>query len=155
MKAIYTFFAAASLLTVVACSNQDQNATDDTMLLQQPVTASDDHPAVISLDSFQHTSSSVTAHYAPAAALPASRFHIKREKDSVTWSGVFYATHEEADHRISYHTYRFYFKASGLNSYACLRYTAHAPVAGAATDRHFTREAGYYLDFSRLLPHAG
>lgn len=155
MKAIYTFFAAASLLTVVACSNQDQSGTEDTMLLQPPVTASEDHPSPISLDTFQHTSSSVTAHYAPAAALPASRFRVKREKDSVTWSGVFYATHEDADRRISYHAYRFYFKASGLNSYAYLRYTAHAPVAGTAADRHFTREAGYHLDFSRLLSRAG
>ena len=152
MKAVYTLFISAGLLTTVACSNLNTSQESEDVVIVQESPAAQSDVAGISLDSFQRSSVYTLPQFTAVREekLPGSSYAIHREKDAVTLSGAVYVKHEGADHLISHHSYRFYFRASGKNSYAYLNYSKHFTAPDSRASKYIVREAAYHFDFAAL-----
>lgn len=147
MKAIYVFIISVSILFVVGC---DSNITT-----MEPTTATTVYDldqttsGPIKLDTFQCSSVSIRkGAFHPGKKLENQHF-VRREKDSVTYSGIVYLAHKNASDEVSYHSYQYYFKATAFYSDAYLKYDTYTNEAGNGEllQKISTQETAYHLDF--------
>ncbi len=132
------------LLFAVACHSEEEEVAQSSVpVITAPQVILNPAAPNVSLDSFTQYYS---ASYPVAASLPPaekSKMFIRRDKDSLTVSGVVYA----ADARSARTAWRFYFKASGRQCYAYLKQDYSRVENGL--QKRSSRETGYCLHFFR------
>ena len=107
------------------------------------------HPAAVQatpamlLDSFQRSARATLPIAAAAKQLSGNRLRIRRDRDSVTVSGVVFAEGENK----AKGTWHFYFRASGKNCYAYMKQDFITRQAGIKELAMATSEVGYCLHF--------
>lgn len=147
MKAIYVFIISVSILFVVGC---DSNTTTTEPAAATTVYDLDQTTSgPIKLDTFQCASVSIRKGSYLAGNKPENRHFVKKEQDSITYSGIVYLAHKDASDKISYHSYQYYFKATAYYSDAYLKYNTYTNEEenGELRQKISNRETAYHLDF--------
>jgi len=148
MKALYVFIISVSILFVVGCDSNittgESAATNGTVYDLDQTTS-----GPIKLDTFQCSGISVRKGAYKQSQKPGNKHFVKREKDSVTYSGIVYVTHKGPSDKISYHSYQYYFKATKAYSDAYVKYNTYSNEEenGEILQKISTQETGYHLDF--------
>jgi len=140
MKATYLLLFCTALLLAVACRQEEQTIPPTIFVSAMPAEATPASAPKISLDSFQR-SASTTLPVKMAAAISKNKLLIRRDKDSLTVSGVVFA---EGEHKTKA-AWHFYFRASDKKCFAYLKQDFRQMQNGV--QKLTSREAGYCLHF--------